>query len=219
MDRFDASWALYRWRNSSEIRKDGIKSIENNSVKKQSTQLVHSEYPVKGLQNNDFSGVSKNGVLSEYSASTPSKNIYDDDGDEKIFRREFEDLFFTFRAFNAKYAGKKLEAFEAYKLWRTKNTFLSIREIKNAIKMYMLDGEVQKKNGFKSFFLNELYFPYIDKRLKYRSGDNWIDSIWNSVDEILYDANEPNKPIGKLSKERLNTLLESGNIVLNLDVA
>ena len=218
MERFKANWALDRWQHSAETKKRDKKIVQNKSVKKQSTQQVHTDYTDKPSSNNYIVGIGESGVHTEYIGSTPSENIYDDDGGKKILL-EFEELFFFYRAFNGKYAGKKLEALEAYKEWRKTHPDFSLDELKRAIKLYMFDNEIVKKNGFKSFFLNELYFSYVDKRVFYKHGNTWIKSIWNSVDEILYYANEPTKPIGLLNRERFNQLLESGDIKLDMKVA
>ncbi len=218
MEKFDANWALDRWQRSARARKKSEKSVKNSSVKKPTAQRLHTDCTDKPSSNNYIVGIEESGLHTDCTPTAPIINIYDDDGGKKILR-EFEELFFVYRAFNAKYAGKKLEALEAYKEWRKTHPVFSLDELKRAIKLYMHDNEIVKKNGFKSFFLNELYFSYVDKRVFYKHGNTWIKSIWNSVDEILYYANEPTKPIGLLNRERFNTLLESGDIKLDMEVA
>ena len=121
----------------------------------------------------------------------------------------------TYRAFNAKYAGKRSEALEAYRAFRESGKQVSVEELKRAIAFYMEDEEVEKKNGFKSFIENELYYEYIDKniQLKMDNGE-WIDGRWSYVEEIFYT--KTNKPVGMLPKDRFKALLKDGRILLEV---
>ena len=121
----------------------------------------------------------------------------------------------TYRAYNAKYAGKRAEALEAYRAFRKAGKQVSVDELKRAIAFYMQDTEIKKKNGFLSFIENELYFEYTDKHIRFKkeSGE-WIDGRWSYVDEILYSTN--NKAIGALNHDRFNALLKDGRILLEV---
>ena len=208
MEKFDAGWALRRWQRSARAR------AEYSSVEKQSTPKVHSEYTPKEPVKPTVSELEK----TEYTPSTPKvhqRYIYDDDNADFLVKKEFENLFMTYRAFNSKYAGKKAEALEAYVAFRKAGNTISFEELKRAITLYMEDNEVKKKNGFKSFIENELYFEYIDKKIKLKmeSGE-WIDGRWSYVEEIFY--NNSNEPVGALNRERFKALLSSGRVLMEV---
>jgi len=206
MEKFDSGWALRRWQRSARVR--------NNSVKKQSTPKVHPKYSEKGALNPTKSDFEK----TKYTQSTPKvhqdNNIYDDDNADFLIEKEFEDLFFTYRAFNAKYAGKKMEALEAYRAWRKVHSDISVEDLKKAIRLYMADSEIKKKNGFRSFIMNELYFEYMPCKIKFNLNGVWVDSVWKP-DEILYRL-EDMSPIGTLNKERFKQHIVDGNILLEV---
>jgi len=206
MEKFDSGWALRRWQRSARVR--------NNSVEKQSTPKVHSKYSEKGTLNPTKSDFEK----MEYTQSTPKvhqdNNIYDDDNADFLIEKEFDDLFFTYRALNAKYAGKKMEALEAYRAWRKIHSDISVEDLKKAIRLYMADSEIKKKNGFKSFIMNELYFEYMPCKIKFNLNGVWVDSVWKP-DEILYRLKDMS-PIGTLNKERFKQHIVDGNILLEV---
>lgn len=210
MEKFDAGWALRRWQNSARAR--AVKS----SAEKQTTPQLHKDYTPKEPTKPTVKAVKK----EDYTPTTPKlhqiKNIYDDDNAPLLILKEFENLFMTYRAYNAKYAGKKAEALDAYVAFRELGKGISVEELKRAIGLYMQDSEVKKKNGFKSFIENELYFEYVDKNIKMKmeSGD-WIDGRWSYVEEILY-SNKTNEPVGTLNRERFDALLKSGRILLEV---
>ena len=207
MEKFDAGWAMRRWQNSARAR--------NSHVKKQTTPQSSTDYTPKEPTKPTVKAVEK----VDYTPTTPQlhqiKNIYDDDNASFLILKEFENLFMTYRAFNAKYAGKKAEALDAYVAFRKAGKTITMEELKRAIGLYMQDGEVKKKNGFKSFIENELYFEYVDKniKLKMESGE-WMNGSWSYVDEILY--NKTSEPVGTLNRERFNALLKSGRILLEV---
>ncbi len=210
MEKFDVGWSLRRWQNSARARG------QNSSVEKQSTPKVHQEYTQKVATKPTTKGFKK----TEYTPSTPrvhqDNNIYDDDNADFLILKEFENLFMTYRAFNAKYAGKRVEALEAYRAFRASGKSISVEEIKRAIQLYMEDGEIKKKNGFKSFIENELYFEYVDKKIKLKmETGEWIDGRWSYVEEIVY-SNKTNEPVGVLNRDRFKALLKDGRILLEV---
>jgi len=208
MEKFDAGWSLRRWQRSARAR--------NSSVKKQTTPQVHPDYTQKEPTKPTVSDSKK----TDYTPTTPRLhqiyNIYDDDNAMLLIEKEFENLFMTYRAYNAKYAGKKSQAREAYIAFRERQKCISVDELKRAIGLYMEDGEITKKNGFKSFFDNELYFEYIDKSIKLKDSGTgkWINGRWSYVEEIFYDQND--KPIGVMNRETFKRMLSDGRVLLEV---
>jgi len=211
MEKADASWSLRRWERSARARNN---SLPNSSAQKQTAPQLHPNCTPKVPLNADIKASGK----TDCTPTAPQlhqKNIYDDDGgdfEEKKWIREFENLFMSYRAFNAKYAGKKAEALNTYIAFRKKGNSITVQELKKAIIFYMKDKDIKKKNGFKSFIENELYFQYVDKNINFKLDNGKIvNGIWSYTEEILYVEN---KAFGALNRERFQSYLQNGKIEL-----
>lgn len=175
IDRFYAAWSLKnmqfnaRVKNSSapkqKERQKNAKRTPKTPTKPTKKQSCEPKRTLKERQKNE-----------DY-------NIYDDD---RAIAREFENLFFIYRAFNGNYTGKKADGLEAYS--KVQND-VEYEDMIRCIKLYLSDSSVEKKNGIAKFFDDAIYLTYSTKRVSIFVDGEWLDGMYGD-EKFITDTGE-----------------------------
>jgi len=176
IDRYYASWSLVNSQNAARVK--------NSSVAKQKERLKNGERTPKGslnAENREFQEPKR--TLKE-EVKNKEVNLNDDD---RVLRREFEKLWFVYRAFNGSYTGNKEEGLKAFK---EMDGSLPYKEIEKAIKLYMVDAKVSKKCGIEKFFKNNVYLDYTTKRVSVFYEGRWINGSYLAESFVADDGTE-----------------------------
>lgn len=100
-----------------------------------------------------------------------------------ITDKDFTHLFFVY-ARNTRFAGKKKEAYEAFKTIKVDAGLLEL-----AIKRYLHDDDINKKVGFKKFINDGIYLAYIPNLMRVKHEDTWFTGTYNLDDSKFYNQN------------------------------
>jgi len=104
IDRYFASWSL--------VNQQNIARVQNSSAKKQKERSKNAKRTVTPSTNAEIMGFEKAERTLKERQKNKEYNINDDDN---AVRKDFEKLWFVYRAFNGSYTGNKERGFEAFK--------------------------------------------------------------------------------------------------------
>ena len=164
IDRYFASWSL--------VNQQNIARVQNSSAKKQKERSKNAQRTVTPSTNAEFMGFEKTERTLKERQKNEEYNINDDDN---AVRKDFEKLWFVYRAFNGSYTGNKERGFEAFKKM---DNYLPYKEIEKAVKLYMVDSKVEKKCGIEKFFDNNVYLDYTTKRVAVLYEGRWVNGSY-----------------------------------------
>lgn len=164
IEKYYASWSLVNSQNTARIK--------NSSAKKHKEQQKNNKSTGKSSSSSEIKGFEKNKRTAKEHQKNKEVNINDDD---RELLRDFEKLWFVYRAFNGSYTGNKEDGLNAY---RNMNDYLPYKEMEKAIKLYMLDNNIGKKCGIEKFFKNNVYADYTTKRVSVFFEGDWINGSY-----------------------------------------
>ncbi len=182
LEKYSSGWDLVNWMNKKNLP-------ANNYVEKPMEREWNGNGTEKKLINPTISSFEKNNKTAMERQRNKDLNIYDDDGDAKKIRREFENLYFIYRAYNGSYTGSKADGLNQYAKIRGEllANGISYKTLVMAIHLYFLDKKIARKNGISKFFANNIYSDYIEKRVKIKIKDEWIYGIYFN-EEFISDT-------------------------------
>ena len=176
IDRYFASWSLVNSQNAARVK--------NSSVAKQKERLKNGERTPKDSLKAENRELQEPKRTLKEEVKNKEVNLNDDD---RVLRREFEKLWFVYRAFNGSYTGNKEEGLKAFK---EMDSSLPYKEIEKAIKLYMVDAKVSKKCGIEKFFKNNVYLDYTTKRVSVFYEGRWINGSYLAESFVADDGTE-----------------------------
>ena len=176
IDRYYASWSLVNGQNTARVK--------NSSVKKGKEHRKNAERTPKESLESETKGFIETKRTLKEEVKNKEVNLNDDD---MTLRKEFENLWFVYRAFNGSYTGNKEDGLNAYKAL---SSSLPYKEIEKAIKLYMMDSSVSKKCGMEKFFKNNVYLDYTTKRVSVFYQGEWINGSYLGESFVADDGTE-----------------------------
>lgn len=175
IERYYTAWSLVNSRNTARVK--------NSSIEKPKERSKNAKRTPKEPLNTDIESFEKSERTPKEHRKNKEVNINDDD---KTLLRDFENLFFVYRAFNGSYTGNKNDGLQAYKQLEN---ILPYLEMEKAIKLYFQDNKISKHCGIGKFFSNNVFLDYTTKRVSVLIDANWIDGSYIG-ESFVTDAGE-----------------------------
>ena len=168
-------WSYHQLKNQQHYR--SVKNQSERQVNGKRTKDTPQE-PKKSHSKNQARTASERQV-------NEALNIYDDDNARGglLRRRYFDDLYMIYRL-NTKFAGKKEDAWSAYKQMEDIDQIDHKAMIRSVV-LYLHDKSIEKKYNLTNYLRNQIYLNYIDTRMTVLVDGEWITGKYDDDREVF----------------------------------